>query len=57
MVNGVERTGTDTKDILFANQQEKVEFEFIQSQYKPGVYHISFYCEGEEIGKSQFMIK
>lgn len=54
--NGVEKTATASKDVLFANKEEQVTFSFLQNSYSNGVYIVSFYCEGEEIGKKEFII-
>ncbi|WMJ74772.1 chromosome segregation protein SMC [Cytophagaceae bacterium ABcell3] len=58
MHEGKEKFYTDKKSILFANQNEKVNFDYIKgSPWKPGKHKIELFADGFKIGESEFIVK
>ena len=57
-INNAEKYFTAQKELLFDNTEQYIEFEYDKgSEFKKGQYEVTFYCAGEIIGKSTFIIK
>ncbi|MFN6944010.1 MAG: chromosome segregation protein SMC [Cytophagaceae bacterium] len=58
MAEGKETVFTDKRTILFANKNERVNFDYIKgSDYKLGKHRIEIYSDGFKIGEAEFIVK
>jgi len=55
---GKEMFYTTSSEFYFDNNEEEVDFTYVKgNNYSKGTHRVEFYCEGQRIGQSDFVIK